>query len=84
MSKAKDQVLPGSTALGVLSSNCTCTLRMTLSASHATPDTTMLPSMVAPAFGVVIEMNGATVSNLLALFVCLLGARHGRETRLAS
>jgi hypothetical protein len=57
---------------------------MTLSASHATPDTTMLPSTVLPARGVMIEMNGATVSNLFALFVCLPVARHVRETRLAS
>ena len=71
MSNAKDHVLPGSTALGVLSSNCTCTLRMT-PVSHATPDNMMLPSTVAPAFGVVIEMNGATVSNVFALFVPLL------------
>ncbi len=82
MSNAKDHVLPGSTALGVLSSNCTCTLRMT-PVSHATPDNMMLPSTVAPAFGVVIEMNGATVSNVFALFVPLCTERHTRETRLA-
>jgi hypothetical protein len=33
---------------------------------------------------VMIEMNGATVSDVFALFAPLLAVRHARETRLAS